>query len=135
MGYCMRMRDSMFTIKAADKPRALELARGLLGSETITDSSGPHYSWVDRGSMERAASIEEMLREWRWEPELNDDGDVVGLGFEGEKLGDDMRLWEAIAPAVADGSFIEMVGEDGAHWRWVFTGVACLEEHGRVVYE
>ena len=135
MGYGMRMRESSFRIKAGNKGRALELARTLLGLETVQDSSGPHFSWVDRRSMEEAASIEEMLREWRWEPELNDDGDVVGLGFEGEKLGDDVRLWEAIAPSVEDGSFLEMVGEDGCIWRWWFDGLACEEQHGKVVFE
>lgn len=135
MGYCMRMRDGRFAIKAEHKGRALQLARGLLGQETISDASGPHFSWVDRDRMAAAATIEEMLREWRWEPEVDDDGSIVGVEFEGEKLGDDMRLWEAIAPAVAEGSFIEMVGEDGEHWRWVFLGGTCVEQHGSVTYE
>ena len=135
MGYCMHVRDSMFTIKAADKERALELARGLLGKETIKDSSGRHFSWVDRRSMETAASIEEMLREWRWVPELNDDGDIIALEFEGEKLGDDLVFWQAIAPAVADGSYLEMVGEDGCIWRWWFDGETCDEQSAKVSFE
>ena len=76
-----------------------------------------------------------MLREWRWAPELNDDGDIIALYFEGEKLGDDVLLWQAIAPAVADGSFLEMVGEDGCIWRWWFDGTACDEQSSTVTFE
>jgi hypothetical protein len=131
----MRKKDSDFGIKAEDKPRALELARGLLGQETITDASGRHFSWVNRRSMEGAASIEEMLREWRWEPVLDLDGNITDLYFEGEKLGDDLTLWQAIAPAVVKGSFLEMMGEDGALWRWKFDGTTCEEQSAKVSWE
>src|SRR5690606_21320852 len=66
------------------------------------------------------------LDAWRWVPEREATGDIVGLRFRGERLGDDRVLFEAIAPFVEPGSFIEMVGEDGAIWRWTF-GPAGLD--------
>lgn len=131
MGYCMRMRDQVFQIKAENRERALELARGLIGKETF----GGSFSWVSPAEMARAQTIEEMLRAWRWGADHDDDGNIVALDFEGEKLGDDRLLWEAIAPAVEDGSFLEMVGEDGCIWRWWFDGQDCEEQTGTVVFE
>ena len=54
--------------------------------------------------------------------------------FDGEKLGDDAILFEAIAPYVKKGSFIEMNGEDGCIWQWQFNGKTCIEKAATVSF-
>jgi len=43
------------------------------------------------------------------------------------KLWDHDEMCKQIAPYVEDGSYIEMSGEDGAMWRWVFKHGECHE--------
>ena len=52
----------------------------------------------------------------------------------GDALCDDRLLFDAIAPFVKAGSFIEMSGEDGTLWRWHFDGKQCQEQLGHVVF-
>ena len=63
-----------------------------------------------------------MLEEWGWSGRYDAGGDVIGLEFDREKLGDEEMLFGALVPFVAPGGYIEMVGEDGDIWRWVFDG-------------
>lgn len=59
--------------------------------------------------------------------ELDPDGNIMDIEFIGEKLYDDFSIFQAIAPYVKDGSYIEMMGEDGEQWRWVFQDGECQE--------
>lgn len=59
--------------------------------------------------------------------ELDHDGNITELEFIGEKLGDDFKIFQSIAPYVQDGSYIWMIGEDGDQWRWVFQAGVCKE--------
>lgn len=61
-------------------------------------------------------------------------GDIDFVSFEGEKLNEDYLFFDAIAPVVRDGSFIEMVGEDGDRWRWCFKDGKCHEIHATYSY-
>lgn len=133
MGYCMDQQDSKFTIKQENIGKALAAVKALSGKETIKDSSGRHFSWVDQDFATKN-TLEEILASWRWQIKVLGD-DVIEIEFTGEKLGDDKILFDAIAPYVEKGSFIEMHGEDGARWKWVFNGKTCEEKIGRVVYE
>ncbi|KKM85108.1 hypothetical protein LCGC14_1292370 [marine sediment metagenome] len=119
MGYYMYQEDTQFFMKKDDLQYALAAVRGLVGRETINDSSGYHYPWVDNSFRERT-DFRDIMDDWRWEIEQDVDESVVGLEFLGEKLGDDELLFDTIAPWVKDGSFIEMRGEDGSMWRWEF---------------
>jgi hypothetical protein len=40
----------------------------------------------------------------------------------------------AIAPYVEENSYIEMVGEDGDRWRWVFKNGKCEEKYPEVIW-
>ena len=93
------------------------------------------YSWVDMKELADAKTLPEALMAWRWDCSINDAGDLVEINFDGEKLGDDPILLEAIAPFVEAGSYIEMEGEEGCHWKWCFDGKTMTEKSGRVVYE
>ena len=159
MGYYITMRDSNFCIKAENKADALRAIKNLVGQETITDGGGSHFSWVYTEEFVNADTFADAMESWRWEIEEqqrenrkdvseltsedlnwsespNHDGkDVVGICFIGEKLGDDHVLFQAIAPFVEIGSYIEMSGEEGYIWRWYFDGTDCVEQEGRVVFD
>ena len=134
MGYCMYQEDSDFFIKAKDKDGALAAIRALAGKETITDSSGRHFSWVSQG-FEKSPTFNTIMGEWRWQVSEDTNGDVVAISFEGEKIGDEETLFKAIAPFVKKGSFIEMRGEDGLMWRWIFDGKTVKEITAKIMWE
>lgn len=78
------------------------------------------YGQVDSEVAESWQTLEEAFRSWRWEPECNEALDIVKLSFTGEGLGDDDLLFNRLGPFVQPGSYIEMMGEGGNKWRWVF---------------
>lgn len=130
----MTQYDSDFKILAANKPAALDAIQRLAGRETITDSTGRHFSWVSTDDFLRADTLEEALKAWRWGTETDDDGNTIGISFQGQKLGDDALLFEAIAPYVEDGSYIDMQGEDGSIWRWIFENGKVEDLSGTTIF-
>jgi hypothetical protein len=68
-----------------------------------------------------------LLNEFDFEPETDADGNIVNLDFVGEKLRDHEKMCRQIASCVENDSYIEMRGEDGAMWRWVFRNGECHE--------
>ncbi len=66
--------------------------------------------------------------------ELDGEGNIVDVGFLGEKLEDDFMWFQSIAPYVRDGSCIEMTGEEGERWRWVFENGKCEEVHAHITW-
>ena len=75
------------------------------------------------------------MASWRWEVEEDEDHNIISINFCGEKSGDDLILFDAIAPFVEPGSMIEMLGEDGAKWRWIFDGKTCEEKYAKIVWD
>lgn len=120
MGYCMTQRGESFLLKKENQEGAF-LAVQELG-KTNRD-----FHWVKAEDFKNMVDIFSTLEEWRWEPEMDDNGNIVSLSFTGEKLGADQAMFSAIAPFVEPESFIEMEGEDGSLWRWVFDGTGCQE--------
>ena len=131
MGYCMHQGDSKFRIAAHNHQQVLGALRAL-----AEDAQRRHrrYAWVDTATLLKANSIKEFMREWRWDIALDAAGDLVHVGFSGEKLGDDQVLFNTLAPWVDAGSFIVMHGEDGATWRWYFDGTQCREQTATVSF-
>ena len=135
MGYRMSMMEESFRLSNSRSAEALAAIKALAGGETIHDCSGPHFSWVDSQDFTSAKTLEEALRAWRWDPSLDDEGNIESLWFVGEKLGDDKILFQAIAPFVEPGSYLQMIGDDDSIWRWRFDGFHVHEEPGRIVFD
>ena len=136
MGYCMEQQDSNFTIKPSNVAGALASIKALAGKETITDSSGRHYSWVSTKDFVKAETLSEAMNAWRWHVTCDEEtGEVENILFEGEKIGDEDALFGAIAPFVEPDSYIEMQGEDGTLWRWVFDGKTCTEKKATISWD
>ena len=127
MGFHMQQIGGVFTLKRSNEKGALAAIKALAGKETIKDGSGAHFSWVDSDFAEKYDNLHDMMEEWRWELEYDDNGDVDAIQFTGEKIGDDLLLFQAIAPFVEAGSYIEMQGEDLSKWKWSFDGTTCTE--------
>lgn len=136
MGYCMNLREESFKIKKKNVAPCLkalkELANQTLKGTGFTIINGKktkqQFAWVSTETFANAKTLKESLEEWRWDIEMKEDGSVDGISFSGEKIGDENHLFEAIAPYVESGSYIEMSGEDGLIWRWKFEKGKCTEE-------
>ena len=137
MGYEMWRKESSFRIRKENFGKALAAVKKLAGKETIKDAGGRHFRWVHTPDFLKAQHIADAFLAWRWKLSFEfggRDGDVNGLSFEGEKLGDDLKLFKAIARFVEPDSYIHMVGEDSEQWRWVFEGKTCTERRAEVVF-
>lgn len=85
---------------------------------------------------ENFGKVYKNLENYGYIPETDDDGNVIDLDFAGDKLlYDEETMFKKIAPVVEDGSFIEMRGEDGAMWRWVFSGGTVREVKAKIVWD
>ena len=131
MGYYMEQRDSDFTIKQENIQRAWDALIKLF------ENGKRDYSWVDTRSVLEADSFRDAMEEARWVIYYdNNREDVCGILFNGEKYGgDEVIILGAIAPYVENGSYIEMLGEDGEIWRWVFNDGSIEEKNAKIVWE
>lgn len=125
MGYVIRQVESIFTIKRENINSAWEALKQTFNNkkDMIHDASGFHYSFVDTDKVLNAESFEEAMKAIRWEVHSNMiTGDITSINFIGEKMGDDMCFFYAIAPYVEDNSYIFLRGEDNCFWNLHFKG-------------
>lgn len=88
-----------------------------------------------RVNTEHTGRVIKKLEDCGYIAELDDDGNIVGLDFAGDKLAyDEDKMFEQIAPYVESDSFIEMLGEDGTRWRQVFKDGKCREIKASVAW-
>jgi hypothetical protein len=125
MGYHVEHVDSDFFVAAEVIPSLIETVRNLVESG--------QYSWI-RDDYKDSEDVVKIFNSWRWNIEQDKHGNIVGIGFLGEKLGDDEVFFKAIAPFVKHDSFIEMVGEDHAMWRWKFVKGKMKELYPEVIW-
>ena len=127
MGYCMSMQNCEFLIKKEMIPALFSKLKEFLSTNRL--------KWVDSRYLEEANNVEYLFDEIRYDIRRDLDNNIVWIEFFGEKLGDDLRIFQEIAEFVEDGSYIEMSGEDGCVWRWVFKGGKCDEVFPKIVWE
>jgi len=125
MGYCINLIETTASFKIENSEKILRAIQNLKGTETIEDSGGKHFSWVDN-NFEKITDIVEMFGEWRWRIEKDGENYKI-VSFTGEKAGDDDVLFKAIAPYMNDG-FIQMRGEDDEGWKWIFENGELIEK-------
>ena len=123
MGYGMHLHDNEFFMKEEDKKSALHSLKKMVPGK---------YRWTHTDDFKDAHSFGEAMEAWRWAIHEDDDGNVDDIEFEGENAGDDLVMFKVIAPFVKKGSYIEMVGEEGDRWRWVFDGGMCEEVKAKI---
>lgn len=77
--------------------------------------------WVETKTVLESTDLEGALKEIRYAPQYDKNGDICGIEFTGEKYGDEKIFFGALAPYVKDGSYLCFKGEDGETWKWLFT--------------
>ena len=71
-----------------------------------------------------------------YKPIADDVGNVIGLERYSDNLNyNEEKLLMSIASYVENGSFIEMRGEDGSQWRWIFSNGTLREVKSKLVWE
>ena len=145
MGYCISKNKSKFAIRAGDVPSAFKALQDLGVGQNDDRAHGASFehgrqtarwfSWMNGCDPSSWKSISDAMSDWRYPVTLDETGSVVSIDFDGEKIGDENVMFAAIAPFVAKGSFLELQGEDGALWRWVFDGKAMREVQAKISWE
>ena len=145
MGYCMDMTGCDFLLKAENKDEALKYAKNKLISEVEEKGGGGSfgggkkkkvwYAWVDTQDLEDAKSVEDLIIAFGWHYELAENGDIDRLYFSMDKIGQEILLFQALAPFAEEGSYIQMSGEDGTIWRWVFRNKECKEVTATISFD
>lgn len=123
MGYCIDLiNGENFIIKKENFEKALEGLKSVFVPEKmpICDALGKHFSWVCTLGVLESKTLEAALREIRYATIIDDNGDITGLIFTGEKYGNENIFFTALAPWVENGSFLSFQGEDGGKWTWKF---------------
>jgi len=128
MGYNMHMANSEFFIVKENIPNVVKAIKDLL-------SKGREFGWVDSKNIKSTNDVSKIFMEWCYEVEFDAEMNINRIWFIGEKLGDEIEMFKVIAPWVKAGSFIEMVGEDGSRWRWMFDGKTVKEKNAKVVWD
>jgi len=109
-------------------------AGSLVAGVSVKTKITNYFVWVNKDFSKRD-NLEECFNDWRWQILTDQNGNIFDIFFEGERLGDDIILFEAIAPYVRKGSFIEMNGEEGERFKWIFDGKECIRKYAKITYE
>ena len=80
-------------------------------------------------------NLKDIFDEFSWD--ISKEGNKwTDLQFLGEKWNEDhLKLFQLVAPYVPAGCYIQMQGEDGEMWRWVFDGKDCKEVTPEIRWE
>lgn len=118
------------------KPEVMD-ANGARGGSYGGGQTQRSYSWMHGTSLAAGEcnSFEEGMDDWRYPVTTDDEGNVTGISFDGEKIGDEDHLFRAIAPFVTPGSWLEFQGEDGSRWRVTFTGTEVTHSYATISYD
>lgn len=126
----MQLRTNI-TILAKNKAAALAAIKKMPGKERDLDLCAEnHFAYIDFDTVdgkrvylfENSVDLVQALLYWHWYAECDGEGNINKLTFYGLDLGDSDILFSVIAPWVEDGSFIEFANEEGARFRFDFSG-------------
>ncbi len=125
MGYSMTQRDNSFFLPKEKQQEALQAIK----------IEGKNKPRIFGSHILQTQTLKEVLEWWSWKPQFDEDGNIEAIYFEGQKSGDELELFNAIAPFVKEVSFIEMSGEDGVIWRFQFDGKTCFENYPTISWD
>jgi len=128
MGYTINQAGAKFKMHRGDLRAAYRAVLKLF-------EGGNDQRWVKVRDSKEWNNIGDALNDYGYEPTFDEDFNIIDIQFQGEKMGAEDKMFRAIAPFVEKGSYIEMTGDEGAHWRWVFNGKQMKEVHAEVPWE
>lgn len=139
MGYYISTPNTFLAIRNSDLPRFFDLVDNLMSDKNVEENGNggsfgsggktqSWYSWVNTDVVRRAVldrDIRAVFESWGYDLEFVNEMDGINHYYldirSGEaKIGDEEKFFAAIAPIVFDGSFLDVRGEDGAEWRWMW---------------
>lgn len=128
MGYCVDLEESTVTISKENSIKLMEFLKSY-----IIDSN-PDWRWVNNGYVVNYCvdnNFEELMYELGYAIYETDEPGYSIEYRSSEKLGDDEEIFSLIAPYINDG-YIELLGEDGDKWRYVFENGKCETKHPKI---
>ena len=139
MPYYISTPQTSFSIRLHDLPKFFDLVDNMMSDKNIEENGngGSYngekqiaywYSWVNTENVRKAVADRDIVRifeEWRYELDFLHEYEGVchyRLDIRGgdAKIGDEEKFFAAIAPVVVHGCFVDVRGEDGAEWRWLW---------------
>ena len=135
MGYCVDMTESTISITRENSIKMMDMLIKYI------NENKPKWDWVDTNYVKEecvAYNFHDVMAELRWtvymESDSNNDVLYYIDYFSGEKLGSEWDIFKILAPYINDG-YIEMCGEDGNKWRYVFKDGKCDEKYPNVSWK
>lgn len=123
MGYASLI-DSSFTILSAHRKAAFKAVKALgKGPEP-----GRSWMWMNLAEPEKWRRLEDAIKAWGYEVRTDANKNIVEVMYGQDKMGEEWRLFDALAPFVLEGSWLRFVGEDGEHFRWLFRDGKRVEQ-------
>lgn len=117
MGYDIWQRGSSFCIRKENFPGLVKVA-----IQRFPDL------------FDEMSSVREIFKEFDFEVDKDEEGNLSDIVFTGEKAGNEDELFETIAPFVEAGSSISFYGEDNSIWRYCFDGKQCRYETPLLIF-
>lgn len=117
MGYYVGLVDSTVGIKKDDAKKIMEFLPKYIYN------NNPNWKWIDIKDVCincNNGKFKKVMRCLRYVVQKTK-GTYKIMDFCGEKLGDDIDIFEILAPYIRKGH-IEMQDEDGNSWLWIFDG-------------
>lgn len=121
MSYTMEQKETQFFMDSSN----LEPARKAI----LATMSG--FDWFKKRN---ALTLEAAVAQCGWALEFDDEDNVNGIEHLRDYEDYEDRLFNALAPYVWPGSFIQMVGEDGELWRWIFDRSKCTKRSPTITW-
>ena len=119
MGYRIYMREVDLRIRKENFDAALSAVKTAFSS-----------SWT-----EHLDTFEEAMSDFGYVPEYDEDGNIDGFEFIGEKLRNDREFWDTVAPFVEEGCYLEIEGDDLEIWRWKFRNGKVIVQYPMFLWD
>lgn len=129
MGYSFRIVESSFSVKRENEELAVK---------ALADSAAAAPRVFQNDIRRAKDNLQMALMAIGWEPEVDGDSNEISGKIYSlwEKIsGNELIIFDAIAPYVESGSYIYICGEDGEIWRWYFNGKNCVEQKAKITWE
>jgi len=137
MGYNVYMNGGMFGIPAKHIDSALNAVCKAIPTYEQDSIESIKDEIEDFDFLPSTSKLRHLVHKgWGFKLRVDGVGDVVGVNWEWEKLQSSIVNWlHAVAPFVPAGCYVEMLGEDGERWRYVFDGEKMTEKYPKIVWE
>lgn len=120
MGYVIEIYEENFNIMCKNKEKALESIIDLMNDNNHSPKN-KSFRWLNGVDHNNWHCLEHALSEWRLPVSVDVNGHICGISFYGDKEGDELKLFKAIAEYVDNDSYIIMGGShDQVRWCYLF---------------